>query len=137
MEEILQQAEQLEKEYDWVGAAESYEKALNVLPEDDFSRKGEIHECLGYASYRAAFQAERNDEFKVRMSQAVAAYEKANRCNERLNEPVKTRRILHCNAMIVYMDYWLASESAEKKKLLDECWKIEKETIKACDENGD
>ena len=137
MEEILHRAERLEKEYDWVGAADSYEKALNLLPQDDFSKIGEIHECLGYASYRAAFQAERNDEFNVRMSQAVAAYEKANRCNERLNEPVKTRRILHCNAMIVYVGYWLASESAEKKKLLDECWKIEKEAIKACDENGD
>jgi len=137
VEEILHRAERLEKEYDWVGAADSYEKALNLLPQDDFSKIGEIHECLGYASYRAAFQAERNDEFNVRMSQAVAAYEKANRCNERLNEPVKTRRILHCNAMIVYVGYWLASESAEKKKLLDECWKIEKEAIKACDENGD
>jgi len=137
VEEILHRAEQLEKEYDWLGAAELYEKALNLLQQDDFSRKGEIHECLGYASYRAAFQAERNDEFRVRMRHAVAAYEKANRCNERLNEPVKTRKILYCNAMIVYMDYWLASESAEKKKLLDECWKIEKETIEACDENGD
>jgi tetratricopeptide (TPR) repeat protein len=137
VEEILHRAERLEKEYDWVGAAESYEKALNLLPQDDFSKKGEIHERLGHTLYRAAFQAERNDEFKARMRQAVAAYEKANRCNERLNESVKTRRILHCNAMIVYVGYWLASESAEKKKLLDECWKIEKETIKACDENGD
>ena len=44
MEEILHQAEQLEKEYDWLGAAESYEKALNLLSEDDFSRKGDINE---------------------------------------------------------------------------------------------
>jgi tetratricopeptide (TPR) repeat protein len=137
VEEILHQAEQLEKEYDWSGAAESYEKALNLVPQTDFSKRGEIHERLGYALYRAAFQAGGNDEFKAKMRQAVAAYEKANRCNERLNEPVKTPKTLHCNAMIVYMDYWLASESSEKKKLLDECWKIEKETIKACDENGD
>jgi hypothetical protein len=57
VEEILHQAERLEKEYDWLGAADSYEKALNLLPEDDFSGKAENYERLGYAVYRAAFQA--------------------------------------------------------------------------------
>jgi hypothetical protein len=52
VEEILHQAEQLEKEYDWLGAAESYEKALNLLPQDDFLKRGENHERLGYAFYR-------------------------------------------------------------------------------------
>jgi hypothetical protein len=39
VEEILHQAEQLEKEYDWSGVAESYEKALNLVPQDDFSKR--------------------------------------------------------------------------------------------------
>jgi len=64
MEEILHQAERSEKEYDWLGAAESYENALSLLPEDDSSRRGEIHERLGYAFYRFAFQAESSDEFR-------------------------------------------------------------------------
>jgi hypothetical protein len=72
VEEILHQAEQLEKEYDWLGAAESYKRALNLLSEDDFSRKSEVTERLGYAFYRFAFQAESNDEFRQRLRQAVA-----------------------------------------------------------------
>jgi hypothetical protein len=64
VEEILHQAEQLEKEYDWSGAAGSYEKALNLLPRDDFLKRGEFHERLGYAFYRFAFQAESKDEFR-------------------------------------------------------------------------
>ena len=89
MEEILHQAEQLEKEYDWLGATESYEKALNLLPEDDFSRKGETHERLGYAFYRFAFQAESKDEFRERLRQSIVHYEKAMEFFGKLNEPVK------------------------------------------------
>ena len=75
MEEILHRAERLEKEYDWVGAAESYEKALNLLPQDDFSKIEEIHERLGYAFYRLAFQAGSNNAFRDRLHQSVVAYE--------------------------------------------------------------
>jgi hypothetical protein len=53
VEEILNQAERLEKEYDWLGAAESYEKALKLLPIDDFSGIGETCERLGYVPFNA------------------------------------------------------------------------------------
>ena len=33
MEELLHQAERSEKEYEWLKGAESYEKALKLLPE--------------------------------------------------------------------------------------------------------
>jgi hypothetical protein len=57
VEEILHRAEQSEKEYDWFGATESYKQALDLLSEDDFSRKGDVTERLGYAFYRVAFSA--------------------------------------------------------------------------------
>jgi tetratricopeptide (TPR) repeat protein len=119
VEDILNQAERSEKEYDWLGVAGSYEKALNLLPQNDFSRMGKIHERLGYAFHRFAFQSESNDEFKDRLRQSVAAYEKAVQCYGKLNEPVKTPRTLRCNAMIAYTGYWLASEAQEKKKMID------------------
>ena len=74
MEEILNQAEHFEKKYEWLRAAESYEKALKLLPEDDFLRKAETYEQLGYAFYRAAFQSESNDHFRQRLRQAIADY---------------------------------------------------------------
>jgi len=115
MEEILNQAERLEKEYDWFGAVESYEKALNLLSEDDFSRKGDTHERLGYAFYRAAFQAESNDEFRQRLRQAIADYEKAKESYQQLNDPAKTGKVFRCDAMNAYIGYWLAAEASEKK----------------------
>src|SRR5208337_3551625 len=136
VEEILHRAEQLEKEFDWVGAAESYDKALNLLPQDDFSRKGGIHERLAYASYRFAFQAESKDEFRQRLSLAIRNYEKAKEVYQKLNEPAKTGRILRCDAMVAHMGYWLSSEVLEKKKLLDECWRRTTEALDALKEAG-
>jgi hypothetical protein len=136
VEEILHQAEQLEKECDWSAAAESYEKALNLLAEDDFSKRGEVHERLGYAFYHFAFQAESKDQFRERMRQSAAAYEKAIECCGKLNEPLKTARTSRCNAMIACIGYWLASEVPEKKRLLDECWQRTKEALDAFKEAG-
>ena len=136
MEEILHRAERLEKEYDWVGATESYEKALNLLPQDDFSKRGEIHERLGYAFYRFAFQAESKDEFRHRLRQAILNHEKAKELYQKLNEPTKTGRILRCGAMSAYMGYWLASEVPEKKRALNECWSLTRDSLRAFDEAG-
>jgi tetratricopeptide (TPR) repeat protein len=137
VEEILYQAEQSEKEFDWSRAAGSYEKALNLLPQADFSKLGEIHERLGYAFYRFAFQAESKDEFRERLRQSTANYEKAVGCYGKLNEPAKTARTARSNAMIAYIGYWLASEAPEKKRLLDECWQRTKEALDAFKEAGD
>jgi len=137
VEEILHHAEQLEKEYDWLGASAQHEKALNLLPESDFSRKGEIHERLGYALYRFAFQAESKDEFRDRLHQSSVAYEKAVELYGELNEPVKTARTLRCDAMIAYIGYWLAPEAKEKKEKIDECWRLTKEALVAFKEAGE
>ncbi len=137
MEEILHQAEQLEKEYDWSGAAELYEKALNLLSQDDFSKKGEINERVGYAFYHFAFQAESKDEFRERLRQSTVAYEKAGEFYGKLNGPVKTARTSRCNAVIACIGYWLAPEAKEKKKMIDECWRLTKEALAAFKETSE
>ena len=137
MEEILHQAEQLEKEYDWSGATESYKKALNLLSEDDFSRKGDVTERLGYASYRFGFQAESKDEFRDRLRQSSAAYEKAIKLYGKLNESVRTARASRCSAMIACIGYWLAPEAAEKKRLLHECWRFAEDSLRTSREAGE
>jgi len=97
VEETLHQAEGLEKEYDWCGVAKCYEKAIGLMPAEDFSRMSETQERLGYAFYRAAFQVEDNNEFMERMRQAVAAYENARKFYGRLNGSAKTPRMLRCD----------------------------------------
>jgi tetratricopeptide (TPR) repeat protein len=137
LETIMNSAEKKEKEYDWSGAVESYKKALGSLSEQDSRRTSEIHERLGYALCRTAFQAEKNDEFRERLHQSVVSYGQAKELCQKLGEPTKMARALRCDAMIAYTGYWLASEVPEKKRLLNECWRLSKEAMKAFKEAGD
>jgi len=134
---VLSQAGEREQQYDWLGAVELVSRALDLLPETDFSKKGQVQERIGYAFYRAAMQAENAVEFRERMRQSVANYQKAKEFYGRMNEQVKTPRMLRCDAMIAYMGYWIASEVSEKKRLLDDCWRLAKECLKAFKEAGD
>jgi hypothetical protein len=137
IESILGQVGKQEKEYDWLGAAKSYNKALVLVQEQDFSKLGDMHERLSYAFYKAAMQAESQAEFKDRMRQAAADYEKAKEFYGHLSEPVKTARMLRCDAMKAYVGYWLSSEVPEKKRLINECWRLTKEALKVFEEAGD
>jgi len=137
LEAVVGRAAELEREYDWLGAVESYKKALGLVTERDFSKKGEICERLGYAFYRAAMQAESVDQFRERMQQAIANYNKAKEFYGRLSDPGKTPRMLRCDATIAYVNYWLTSEVSEKKRLITECWKLTKESLKAFEEAGE
>jgi len=128
-EVFLSQVEEEERKYDWLGAAELYRKALNLVPETDFLKIGQVEERMGYAFYRAAMQAGSVDEFKERMRQAVATYEKAKEFYGKSSESSKTPGVLRCDAMIACLGYWLASEAAEKKRLSDECWRLTKEAL--------
>ena len=74
---FLSQAIEREKVYDWLGAAELYGKALNSVPETDFSKLGQVQERIGYAFYRASMQVESREGFEERTRQAIDAYRKA------------------------------------------------------------
>jgi len=127
---VVAQAGEREKNYHWLEAIDLYDQALRVV------EKGEIREKVGYAFYRAAMQAESVDEFRERMRLAVANYEKAKELYI-TGESGKKPRMLRCAAMIAYLGYWLASEVSEKKRLLDECWRLTKDALKAFEEAGE
>lgn len=136
-ERILSQAKEEERGYNWVGAAELYERALTLVSEQDFLRNGEIHECLGYAYYRGAMQAGSASEFRATCSKAVDDYEKAREFYGRSSGINKVSRMLRCDAMIAYLGYWLACEAAEKKMLIGECWRATKKALEAFEKGGE
>jgi tetratricopeptide (TPR) repeat protein len=134
---IRKQAEGKEREYDWLGAAETYENGLGMVSKQDSSTLGEIYERLGYAFRRAAMQAENVDEFRERMRKAAMNYGKARESYEKLSDEGKVPRIFRCDAMKAYIGYWLAPEASEKRRLLNECWNLAKESLKAFEEVGE
>ncbi len=137
MEEILHQAEQLEKTYDWSGAAKLYEKAAGLLPKDDFSNIGKTYEQLGYAQYRLTFQAKTYEEFRDRLHQSKKTFEKAIETYGKLNDPVSEASTLRCNAMIALGEYWTAYEAPKKKQSINECWRATNDALKALQEAGE
>lgn len=137
IEDILRQATKQEREYHWLGAIRSYKKALCLVAKHDFSRRSEIHEQLGYAFHRAAMQAESIGEFRTRCAKSLDNYEKAKELHGKRGASGKTPRTFRCDANIAYLTHWLTSEVSEKKRLLDECWRLTKEALDGFQEAGE
>jgi len=126
---VLGKAEAMEKEYEWLKAAEFYEQGLRLVEEKNFTKKGEIQEKIGYCSYRAAMQGENQDEFKKKMQRAIKEYQKAGEFYERMEDKLKTAYVLRCTAIAKYLEYWLTPNPSEKRKLLDECLELESKAL--------
>ena len=137
VDEVLGKAGDVEKEYNWVKAIDLYEQALRVVGKNDFLRKGEIRERIGCCLYRAAFQAETEEEFRRRMDLSVEAYKEAAMLFESSEDSKKLGRINCCRAGVSYNKSWLVEGSSERKALLDECWILEKAALMTFEEAGD
>ena len=135
---ILAQAEEKEKEYDWLHAIVFYKKALDqTLKQREFSKAGEIQERIGFCLHRAAMQAESQEEFKERMRRAVKAYDEACGFYEKLTDEQKSARMFRCRAITKYLSVWLTPDPSEKRKLLDECLELIGKASVAFSEAGD
>jgi len=138
VEETLCRATEREKAYDWVKAATFYEQASPMVGKKDFLKKGEVQKRIGYCFHRAAFQAETQEEYRRHMQLTVEAYERAAELFRRVEDAKgSSAKIPHCRAMVAYTGHWLAPNLDTKRELLDECWRLEKEALKASDEAGD
>jgi len=137
LKNILDRAKGKEKRYDWLEAAELYGQALSVMVKADFLRKGEIQQRIGYCYYRAAFQAKVRKEFERSMRLSAKAYEDGSTLFDRLKDPKNQARMNFCKALTSYSKSRLAEDSTERKALLDECRKLQKETVKTYEKTGD
>jgi len=123
----------MEADYNWLGAAESYTRVVDSISKDP-SSSGEIQERIGYAHFRAAMQSTSREAFKERIGNSIASYRKA---REFYGKPTESGRALRCDAMIAYLGFWLSPDASQKKKHLDEGWRLTREALKAFREVGD
>jgi hypothetical protein len=135
VESILVQAGKREKEYDWLGAVESYTKALVAIPEHDSSKKAQVCELLGNALYRAAMQSRNRKEFREKMRRAITSYEEADRLYIDSNERLRIAKTSRCKAMVALIGFWIAPSVSDKKRLIKECWTLTKRALSAFEEN--
>ncbi len=136
VEEFLGKAGVLEKKYNWIKAAELYEQVLDAIGKKEFLKKGQIQEKIGFCFHRAAFQVKSEKEFKERLELAVEAYEKTHGFYEKLTDEQKDARMFRCDASVKYLSYLLTSDPSEKRKHLDECLELEKNTLTSFWDSG-
>jgi len=135
LQRILAHAREKEKKYDWLGAVEFYKKAtICVLKQKDPLEAGKIGATSGYCFYRAAFQAETQEEFSKRMQLSIEAYKNA---AEQFEKVHKQTRADYCKALIIWANYWIAPNYMEKRRLLDSCIELWEKVAKNHKEAGD
>jgi hypothetical protein len=134
-ESLLSRAKALEKEYDWLGAADSYGSELEALPKDDLLGIGRVQEEAAHALFRAAMQAENIEEFGGRLRKSEMQYENAKRSYVKAISPASSARINRCEAMIAYLGFWQISDVITKKKAVNEAWSLARKAMDGFGEN--
>jgi len=119
---LLKKAEEFERKYEWLQAAEVYGKAVNFCKDEQSIKATEFLEKMGFGFYKAAMQAPDNGEFIRRMKLAIQTYEKESRLLEK-----KGKKSSHILALIAYTSSCLEKNPLKKKKLLAKWWNLEKQ----------
>lgn len=126
---LMDHASEQERQWDWLGAAETYDEALREAPDSAPRRIGDLLERKAYALHRAALQADTDDRFEKLTEEAIQGYERAKHTYERVSSPGVAGQVHRCDAMASYLEYWRTVDSSEKKKLTDEAWKGAKTSL--------
>lgn len=134
LESLLTRAEELERDYDWRGASETYCKAIVLVPTKEFLRLGNIAESAAHAWHRYAFQAETGEEFRGRIADAIAQYAKAKEAFGKLESNSSISWLRRCDAMNAYLESWSVTDPAERKRLLYVSWSSAKDSMNAFEE---
>lgn len=136
LESLLNRAKEQEREYDWLGASNTYEEILISVPKDGHAALGEILEQQACALHRAALQADDYQTFRDRTRNAIELYGNAKKTYTISADSMSLARADRCDAMIAYLGFWHSNEPSEKKMLLDEAWNLGKRALNALETSG-
>ncbi len=130
METILRKAIEQEGKFEWLDAAKSYEKALNLEPKS-VSRTAETWRKVGSCYRLASRQTGTQEDFRKFRKLAVEAYKSAAELFGKEDHLKKKGKVAQCNAIAAYLTSWLASTAPERRKMLEECCVSGSESLEA------
>jgi len=138
LESLLDEAQALEKKYEWLQAAEIYEKASGlVLNKKDVLKAVNLNERTGFCYYRAAFQVKTNLDFTKRSKLAIEAYKKEIHILEESTQINKQVQINQAKAIIVYIQARIETSPQKKKELLEKWLVLDRQVLEAYEKAGD
>lgn len=124
-----------ETEYKWLEGAKLCEQTL----QPDSATGTPAAECwqrIGYCYERASRQATSIDDFRNLRRSSVNAYQKAGALFGKDSSPDSEGKKDQCHAHAEYEDSWLAADSREKTKALDQCWTKAKKAMQLFQTSG-
>lgn len=128
---FMDRAIELERQYDWLGAAGTYEEALKSLPKTEPLRTGDILERRAYALYKGALQAENVEEFEGSADRATKAYEEAKAIYLTAENEYGKPRVSRCDAMLAFMTFLRAADADHRRTAACESWNHAKGSLDA------
>jgi len=134
IESLLSRAKEQENHYDWPGAATLYRSALSSFSETGVAKTAQIGESLAYSLFKAAFQADRLEEFRSQLGDAIAAYDQVLGSYRGTMQPAAPSLAKRCEAMLALSNYWLTYDQQKRKKLIAETWSLSDQALKGFEE---
>ena len=117
---LLKKANDREEKFQWLEAAQLYEKALKTGAQPA-SCTTEIMERLGFSYFRASRQAEDLKTFKKLSELAVKTYSNAAEIMEREKNIENEGRSYQLKAIAEYVNSWLTNDHSQKIRMLKTC----------------
>ncbi|MEJ2241670.1 MAG: hypothetical protein P8Y18_05970, partial [Candidatus Bathyarchaeota archaeon] len=125
----LNNAKIQEKKYNWLEAADIYNQAYRLVP-NDFEKTAEFQEIIGSCLFRAAYQTKTIQDFKKILKQSIEAFEKATKFYQKTSIKDKDAKVNHTKALVAYISARIETNIPQKRELLEDWLKLENEALK-------
>ncbi len=125
LQKLLAEAAEKASRYEWIPAAEFYEKALDALgPKRDPVETARITELLAKSYFKAAFQSETREEFKKTIGLAKVEYQRLSIFYEEAGSEALSKL---SKGRVLFAEYWLTEEPSDRKRLTEEATSLAEE----------
>jgi len=136
-ESLMSSARELEKQYDWRGAAGIYARILSASAEDDPFRMGVMQEAHAYALCRAAFQSNTITEFREMLESSSKCFQETTDTLRRSKAKESRPYVDRCLAMMSNIGFWRSEKGSDKKRHINDARRLAKEAMSAFEDLGD
>ena len=128
-------ASEKEGKYEWMAAADIYQRALDKLESTEPAFEiAQIMEGAAKSYFKGAFQAENREEFKRRIQLAHSSHEKAQVLFEKAGLLGLSKT---STARGLFSTFWLADDPRKKKEVVGRCIELADEAAQKFSREGD
>ena len=135
LEEALANAAERTGKYEWIAAAEFYQRGLDELePAQDLRRAAGIMELKAECYFKAAFQAQTRDEFQRMMRGSQGSWEESSLLQEKSGSQLLAKR---AKSRALYASFWHSDDPDQDRVMIQKCLQLALEIVHSLEAAGD